>query len=235
VKCCECSFIIQNPVILPCGKSICQKHVTKNIVHCRSCNEIHPVPENGFSFNQAIQLLLDINLGKYKQAKKACDTFRTAIDELERIKKEPTSQIEKSIDELKVNVQSSGDKLIKEIKLKRQRIMLDLDAYKQECIDWSRSEELRLKVEMKLKKKKLKLDYLMAELNNVDENKWEPILYRGESETRRTNEVISDFKRILLLNKLDDYNEKIKKVFQVYNVTERLLILTKPLIFSFDF
>jgi hypothetical protein len=225
VKCSECSFIIQSPLKLPCGKSICQKHVTENIVHCRSCNVIHAVPENGFSFNNAIQLLIDINLGNFKQANKACDTFRAAIDELENMNKEPMSHIEKTINELKANVKMSRDKLIKEIELKSERIMFDLDTYKQECIDWSsRSEELRLKVETKLEKKKFKLEYLSRELNSLSEDKWESVLHRGESETRKTNELISDLKRILLLNKLDDYNEKIKKVFQGYNFTERLYL-----------
>ena len=58
----ECKLYLENPVILPCGATICQNHIsltTKDIFSCSSCEEDHLIPKNGFPINKALMKIIE--------------------------------------------------------------------------------------------------------------------------------------------------------------------------------
>lgn len=136
VKCNECKFILHSPVNLPCGNTICEKHVRRNKSYdCGQCGNEHNVPVNGFPSNDAINFIIDTN--EYKRVEKAFESLKTlkmVIDQLESLKNEPKREISNRIGELKSQVCSSRDELIREIEMKSERMILELETYESECM-----------------------------------------------------------------------------------------------------
>lgn len=114
--CSLCEKFFENPVVLPCGASICKQHVSQNKIskndsedtidsvdddddetersssidfeyECGLCHSNHSVPEDGFPSNIYITAFFQLNLHLNKKA----------IEELELIK-----QLDLSINELRV-------------------------------------------------------------------------------------------------------------------------------------
>jgi hypothetical protein len=52
--CKQCNRYFKSPSILPCGDTICKKHVINDKIRCPNCNQEHIIPEQGFPINKAI-------------------------------------------------------------------------------------------------------------------------------------------------------------------------------------
>ncbi len=81
--CDQCNQLLVDPIALPCGNSVCKKHVDEerapkrikleeaspkesNFFLCELCKENHFIPDNGFAINKRIQNALDIKLNSLK-------------------------------------------------------------------------------------------------------------------------------------------------------------------------
>jgi uncharacterized protein YoxC len=233
VKCVECNCILQSPVILPCGKSVCQKHVSQqdsaNSYNCHICGNVHSVPENGFVANDAINLLIDLSLGDYKQALKSCELLKTTIAELESLKSQPECHVRNVIDELKNEVRTKRDALIEEIENASEAILVELDIYQRECSKSMHSLTSTFKqIENNVDTKKMTLENLLNELNRLEADSqasWKSISERSEFDVAELSSIIEEVKETLLMNKLDELKEKQVKFCQLklLNSGERLI------------
>ena len=79
---CEiCNEIFEQPILLPCGKTICNKHVSdmtntskriktevsderKVKIHCSLCHCDHIQPIDGFEIDKSIEKLIELNSEK---------------------------------------------------------------------------------------------------------------------------------------------------------------------------
>ena len=62
-NCKLCSELLREPVLLPCGVSICKFHSSEITgVKCEFCKKPHTLPESGFAENKLVQSMLDIQL-----------------------------------------------------------------------------------------------------------------------------------------------------------------------------
>ena len=77
MKCSECENMLEKPVILPCGESVCRKHIPvvakeggeNPKFYCKVCDDSHHVPSDGFPANKALEKFF--NMGKeYTEAVK---------------------------------------------------------------------------------------------------------------------------------------------------------------------
>ncbi len=60
----DCGFILNNPVTLSCGKTLCLHHLDgiKDNFICIFCKSNHPVSKDGFSVNKTMEhLIKDLN------------------------------------------------------------------------------------------------------------------------------------------------------------------------------
>lgn len=73
LDCMICQKTLSQPVIMPCGHTICKSHVTEcsTSVYCRVCDVNHAKPDSGSSFlpkilveNLLKRKLQDIDLGE---------------------------------------------------------------------------------------------------------------------------------------------------------------------------
>lgn len=101
---CEyCHHKFHKPVVLPCGDTLCEKHLTEMIqctdesqhhIFCFFCGQQHLLDgQIGYPENKVLQRLVDIETTKseirYEEVKTMCNKLRSKIIEIEEIQKSP--------------------------------------------------------------------------------------------------------------------------------------------------
>ena len=130
VTCNFCNCIFEDPVFLPCSKSICFKHVEEiksrynnsEQITCFFCSELHQIPRTGFPKNIDVAKLIEhdyhrIDYGlTHKSATQLCETLEMNIYDYETLWKEPETYINDYF-----------RKLINQIDLRREECKLSIE------------------------------------------------------------------------------------------------------------
>jgi hypothetical protein len=62
IKCPICKKILESPVFLPCGESVCKSHVDgKTQIFCISCEDDHSIPNSGLTSNKKLEKIIQNN------------------------------------------------------------------------------------------------------------------------------------------------------------------------------
>jgi len=145
---CEyCKHIFQRPVLLPCGESICRKHLrelvpineeSRSHVMCYFCCELHDYDEeHDFPPNKLVEKLVDLEVVNsqthYELCKRACDKLRSKIIEFEEIKSNPMSYLAKFFDQLKTEVEDKKHESDVAAELLKEKIFDSLYMFYNEC------------------------------------------------------------------------------------------------------
>jgi cell fate (sporulation/competence/biofilm development) regulator YmcA (YheA/YmcA/DUF963 family) len=222
LKCSECKFTLESPVILPCGDSICQSHVKQETqeFHCLVCDLIHPIPNAGFPPNKNLAILINEKIDKLKfnpQYESAFDSFKCVeklVDEMKLFQKDPYHIINKAIGELKNEVDIIKHEFNLAIENKASEIIGELEKYQQEC----RCNLDSVGVTNKLEKIDQNIDAIKEELGKwhqtlrcfeSNETEWQVITEKSHEYNARFKFELDAYEDEFLLNKLDDYRRKI--------------------------
>lgn len=123
--CKQCLQLLQNPVTLQCGVTVCEKHlheITEN--NCPFCNRLHPIPDGGYRLNEQLKAMLDIELFSIKFSNKfyACkDSIKEtgqSYKNIEQIRKDPANYIYDYFEEIK-----------RQVDMRREDLKLQIDTY----------------------------------------------------------------------------------------------------------
>ena len=112
IECSVCKNKLEQPVILPCGCTVCKKHENEAIakIYCPKCRVEHDIPEKGFISNTLAVSLLEMNLDKvdlgdeHKAAVKSFKSLKEQFEELKRIQDNSELEIDRVIEELKTKL-----------------------------------------------------------------------------------------------------------------------------------
>jgi hypothetical protein len=233
--CSQCKSIFQTPIILPCcSVTICQKHVPtdETTLKCSSCGRNNvPIPQQGFTPNTAASILIKVQLKDFKRAGDACEQMRLKIDEFSSLKTTRSgAHIEKVIGAMESQINKKRDALILNVKRLADIALDEFSEYKKECKLSSR--QLVNMDEDGMEKKKEKLETSLVELKKMDSKgsvKWKKIAERSELEVVKLNSNIETLKNMLLKNKLNQYQEKVKQ-FLAIKISNGLRIEDEPAI-----
>ena len=133
--CEQCNQLLVDPITLPCGYSVCKRHLDELLVNapkemnkfeCELCEKKHFFPEDGFAINRRIQNGLDIKLNSlklnsvYEECKKKINEAKYQIQKIEILEKDPENYVFEYFEELK-----------RQVDLRREELKLRLD----ECSD----------------------------------------------------------------------------------------------------
>ena len=59
IECLMCKNKFEQPVLLPCGHTVCKKHSTlNNQISCAECDQTHEIPKKGFPENKLADRLI---------------------------------------------------------------------------------------------------------------------------------------------------------------------------------
>ena len=183
IKCVNCCPILNSPVLLPCGHSICKHHAettSDTMIKCGKCGRDHLIPSEGFINQESLAAIIEtefysINLGEEnEQAKTDYETLEMLINQVNSFLADPTYQTREKIDDIK-----------NKIYLKREQVKLEIDQETDKLID--------------------KLDqYVKKLLTQLDENEFKQTLSELDSINRAGNTKLNEFKKQLNLVSLDE-------------------------------
>jgi hypothetical protein len=225
LTCPICERIFENPVILPCNKTICKSHLaslytseTQELINCSLClptnnTTTHPVPGNGFPLNEDKQVLIELKLDKLnldelnlrREARANCEEFEKRLNEIELLIRDPGYFINEYFDRLTRITDLRRDQLKNEIddlfdNLKENITQLETSCYEGindgNCLSNICSMDTVDELKNELNQW---LDYLGS--YSIDEAKWKEILNESESKVLDLDERIRQYKNRLLLCK----------------------------------
>ena len=237
IKCATCIKVLNLPVILPCGHTICKDHVDKAVennetsIKCKICDKLIGIPSDGFVANRFAESLLDemkkeTCLGEkfkteYNQARESCESFEELLDEFNRVINDPEMKIHTVINELRNKVDLRREELKQEIDRKALTLIHRFDEFEKEC----KANAPNVKSDCKLD------ETLLGKLkNDLDESrkssvtfelveKWMKIADESKSAIKEIQSELLKFNESLFLNRLNSFylkeNSALKTRFSI--------------------
>lgn len=131
----ECNMYLEMPIMLPCGYTICKEHTEhiekdSNTYKCCLCKEKHKIPDNGFPCNRKIWDIINNGshlTGLNKNIYDSLNRLVSIIDEKNAIT--PDGYISDYFNRLRTKIKTHRDKLIQEIEIKCNEILINLDEH----------------------------------------------------------------------------------------------------------
>ena len=135
----DCKLILENPVNLPCGNSICKHHfeqISKSgeKYDCFFCQELHEIPKNGFGVNKILALLIQKYLESDPMRKEIIESYQNLLESIKSYETiVPDSYIYEYFEEIRIKVDLHREELIKEINDRSDEIIKLLKDKEQSC------------------------------------------------------------------------------------------------------
>ena len=138
----SCQLFLENPIVLPCGTTICNNHLDNidNIYNCLNCNQTHEIPVNGFPINNALMSVIK-NANHLNQTQKiAFESFNKLNDKyLEHKSMNSESLIDDYYSKIRNKVDLHRELLIEEINKKSDQILMKLTDLENKCKENSKN------------------------------------------------------------------------------------------------
>jgi len=172
-NCKVCKGVLVDPIILPCGETVCKMHTDEIIKgECMSCSEIHKAPQNGFPSNKFAKNQLDLkvnkislNFSQFKKYSQIIQDLNENLNETETIQKDPDNYIFEYFGELKRQVDLRRETLIEDINTYSDELIQKIEKLKQECV--AKSKEATT-ITQDLEEIKAKMNELNSMFNSLE-------------------------------------------------------------------
>ena len=168
----KCSKYLHYPVSLPCGYTICFKHINgKNNFKCLFCKTQHKsINDSGFCINQKLHNLIENNYHlndnkEHKDAKVLCDKLKSTIRNFRM----------SNLDEPDIFIDNYFDKKREEINLSRKDLIENIDVKTCQLLDELKVFENKFKENIN-KVDKLEISNYILERYDLDKTLRDPYL-----------------------------------------------------------
>ena len=238
---CElCNQLLVDPVALPCGYSVCKRHLDAllkntpkqiNEFECELCKKKHYIPEDGFAINKRIQNALNIKLSTlklnpvYEECKTEINEAKNNIQLIENLDKDPENFIYEYFLELKRQVDLRREKLKLELDNYSDEIIQSIDSTKDNCIKLS-TESKRLNTEIENSKNELTELIDDFDTFEIDNEKFEDIRQHLTILNGNLSRKFSEYKDSIIGGKEYTFEFKeidIKSSFGSFKETEKVI------------
>lgn len=206
-NCKYCYNQIKEPIILPCGASVCKSHSEDAIKpNCYFCNEPHTRPETGFMPNGILHEMLDIEVNKltfspkFVKCQKEINKILNDAEKLFCIQKDPANYIYEYFEELKTQTDLRREQLKLEIDTFSDELITEINCIQDNCCKMTNDMKEINKVIDGLK---AELDALVARFDSFefDDEKYDSILTETVALKPKIDDYTEDFKNFLTGNK----------------------------------
>ena len=215
IRCKYCHNTLEIPVDLPCGTTVCQKHISSIFV-CIGCENNHVIPVSGFVRNQAIEKLiealprLDFNNveEEYTKAMQSCQSLDSIINDVDLLRRDPQFYIHEAFGQLKQKIDIKRELLKEEIDREAANLLNEMATHELACQNrasgivegehwsWHVMDEIRQN---------------LAEWMNVmsvlvkDKVEWRNVQIECENSAQCLNIKSDVLRKELMINKLDHF------------------------------
>jgi hypothetical protein len=232
IKCGNCKNVLDSPVILPCGDSICQKHTveSKEPILCYTCGIEHPIPaKGGFLPNKGLQGMINtkrafLDFGdEHKQAKESCQHFDELLTKIDHLLKDPYNFTYEAIEYLKTVVQLKGEEMILKTTEKMNRIISKLEEYKVDCKDGFSQNQYVVKSENFVEQNKnarKELEKWLSTLNEIrfNEQEWTRIKIESQKTIESFEIKLAEFKIDIFPDRFTEFRGEIENEFGKFEI-----------------
>jgi len=219
-----CSKLLHDPVLLPCGKTVCKIH-TQEVANneCIFCTKLHHIPEDGLPVNEFVEKQLEMQLNRINfnfchltDCQILLEDLNQKINEVELIRNDKENFIYEYFSDITREVDLRRDTLIRDIEEYSNEIIEDINKLRQECLD-SSSDQLKAAEEV-FDACKLEINELKDKFESFEmyDKKFEEVLSKSKALQEKLELEINKYKFELQGNKsywLESKKIKINEVF----------------------
>jgi len=249
--CSLCNELLVDPVTIPCGYSICKKHLPDVVLvqdsnnsdksfKCDICKVEHFFPKEGIVINRHIQNALDIKFSNlrlnpvYEECKKVIIEAQSNLAQVEVLDKDPEGFIYEYFEDIKRNVDLRREELKLKIDNSSDDIIKLIEKTKASCVELSKTVD---KLTAEIKKLKKELNLLIERFDTFDIDDKSDIMNSVIIFNKRLTRIVGIHKSSLTGN--EDYSFEfdeiqIDDIFGCFKATEKV-ILKLLLVKIFDF
>ena len=239
-NCNKCQAILEEPITLSCGNTVCKKHLqeslnVENVIGCSLCQKKHIVPEDGFLINKIIQNGLEIELNKLK-LNPIFDSCKKALGDT----KESAANVQKIRDNQEIYIKQYFDGIREQVESRQNSLKDQIDKYSAEIKQSiEKSESTCIQLAKEVNKLTNEIDKSNDELFKLQENfgtfeindkKFQDIKNSAEFLNLNFINVFSEYKESLFLNKKYEFlfdDMEIKGVVGKFSVKDKVQTPTK--------
>ena len=132
----DCKLILECPVTLSCGNSLCQKHLENcsDTFSCFFCDENHHKPINGFVINKSMAKIVDnyFEMDPIKsEIRKLLNTLTDAIKNYDQI--EPDAYVYEYFEDIRFKIDLHREEMMKEITDRSEEMLKQLKEAEEKC------------------------------------------------------------------------------------------------------
>jgi hypothetical protein len=151
--CQKCKKFLIEPILLPCGKNICNKHVREatskdeellSVYKCEICHDNHKLPDKGFTVNESMveTMALNLHLGeKTRQAQSIINELDAIVNELKLICIDPDKFIYEYVNETISKIDRERNRLMLQIENVSGEMVTRIKSFENECKSKLKSSE----------------------------------------------------------------------------------------------
>lgn len=221
IKCQQCMEIMNLPVFLPCGHTICKHHADKAIenketnIKCKLCDKLIEIPVNGFVPNRFVESLLnemknaaleEKSKSGYDLAIETVNSFEELLEEFNRIQNDPEMKIHSVINELRNKVDLRREKLKQNIDRNALTLIDRIDEFEKECKANASNVKSDCKLDEKLEMFKNELDETRkSSVTFKSVEKQMRIVDESKSAIKKLQSEFLKFNKRLFLNRLNSF------------------------------
>jgi hypothetical protein len=202
LACDHCNQLLESPLNVPCGFTVCEKHITaENLTFspCQFCKDSHSLPlKQNIKFADLIS--------KLNEAISAEETVERELSSYKNLKQQPDVYFEEYFKTVKNEIELKKERILVMVESKANECLKKVDNFKAECLaSLSESEYLASLSETFLQEIDAKLDAWRNELKSekISRPVWAAIVNDSKSITEelssKTNELqsyLASFKRL---------------------------------------
>ena len=135
LKCDQCKETLIDPIFIPCGYSICKRHIDESTSHINPCVFCKRVHQESFVVNQKVSRLLDI----FNRTKSNLNQLSDKSKAYERLKQNPVDFVNARFDELKRRVEEERDKIVgfvrRQVDLEVEKCVNEIEDLRKRCFN----------------------------------------------------------------------------------------------------
>jgi hypothetical protein len=250
IKCVNCRNVLDLPVILPCGCSICKKHTIElkgTTILCCSCEIDHPLPLNGhFLPNKGLAKIIEaeisaLDFGKeHSEAKKSCSRLDEILTNIENVLKDPLYITYEAIEYLKNAAQLKVEEMKKKLDNELACLIAKLVDFQTNCkanLNSNAYKGRSERFERKREAGRQELDQWFTILNELklNETKCKKIKSDSENSIKRFEDELAKFKAETLLQRLFDvFRDEVENKFGKFEIDPKFIFRLLHLTFIKD-
>jgi WD40 repeat protein len=208
----NCNLIYENPIILPCGKTLCKCHLDKfkEKFECCLCFNEHEIPEEGYVINESIRKKIDnyLQLNPIrKMIKESFDNLSLSFEDYDKFDSDSY-------------IYDYFRKIVNEVDLHREELIQEINKRSDEIISQLKEKEEKCKSNLN-EIKKYNFDQLKQDLPDFKKKFRNPILNLNElrdlsfklsNYVQNVQNLVQKYKNKLLSNKSIEFKQIEKSI-----------------------